>query len=78
MSIKEPTLGKKCFNEQLQIGWKQMKKMENLSRETDMMEYQTNFRMEEYNNQTKKLRRWAHQQDGEDKKKKSMNWKIEH
>lgn len=25
--------------------------------------------MEEYNNQTKKLRRWAHQQDGEDKKK---------
>ena len=41
MSLKEPTLGKKCFSEQLQIGWKQIKKMESLSRETDMMEYQT-------------------------------------
>lgn len=45
-------------------------KMESLSRETDKMEYQTEIlEMEEYNNQTKILRKWAHQQDGEDKKK---------
>lgn len=54
---KEANVRKKCFNEQLQIGWKQKKKMESLSRETDMMEYQTEIL--EWKNTITKPKYWG-------------------